>query len=80
VPVQLLRAVGTEHAGGVALGWDRADPVVGLLITVAILAVLRQAGREISRPADHATSLAESCPLVRVRVVPFGAGNRCTVR
>jgi cation diffusion facilitator family transporter len=36
-------------AGGVALGWDWADPVVGLLITVAILAVLRQAGREICR-------------------------------
>jgi cation diffusion facilitator family transporter len=36
-------------AGGVALGWDRADPVVGLVITVAILAVLRQAAREIYR-------------------------------
>ncbi|HUY48558.1 MAG TPA: cation transporter dimerization domain-containing protein [Streptosporangiaceae bacterium] len=36
-------------AGGVALGWDWADPVVGLLITVAILAVLRQAVREIYR-------------------------------
>ncbi len=36
-------------AGGVALGWDWADPVVGLLITVAILAVLRQAAREIYR-------------------------------
>jgi cation diffusion facilitator family transporter len=35
--------------GGVALGWDWADPVVGLLITVAILAVLRQAAREIYR-------------------------------
>jgi cation diffusion facilitator family transporter len=35
--------------GGVALGWDWADPVAGLLITVAILAVLRQAGREIWR-------------------------------
>jgi cation diffusion facilitator family transporter len=35
--------------GGVALGWDRADPVVGLVITVAILAVLRQAAREIYR-------------------------------
>ena len=29
--------------GGVAVGWDWADPVVGLLITLAILAVLRQA-------------------------------------
>jgi len=35
--------------GGVALGWNWADPVVGLLITVAILAVLRQAAREIYR-------------------------------
>jgi cation diffusion facilitator family transporter len=30
-------------AGGVALGWHWADPVVGLLITVAILGVLRSA-------------------------------------
>jgi cation diffusion facilitator family transporter len=36
-------------AGGVALGWNWADPVVGLVITVAILAVLRQAAREIYR-------------------------------
>jgi cation diffusion facilitator family transporter len=35
--------------GGVAVGWDWADPVVGLLITVAILAVLRQAAREVYR-------------------------------
>ena len=34
---------------GVAIGWDWADPVVGLVITVAILAVLRQAAREIYR-------------------------------
>ncbi len=37
------------RAGGVALGWYWANPVVGLLITVAILAVLRQAAREIYR-------------------------------
>jgi cation diffusion facilitator family transporter len=30
-------------AGGLALGWQWADPVVGLLITVAILGVLRSA-------------------------------------
>jgi cation diffusion facilitator family transporter len=36
-------------AGGVALGWEWADPAVGLVITVAILAVLRQAAREIYR-------------------------------
>jgi cation diffusion facilitator family transporter len=35
--------------GGVALGWDWADPVIGLVITAAILAVLRQAAREIYR-------------------------------
>ena len=35
--------------GGVAVGWDWADPVVGLVITVAILAVLWQAAREIWR-------------------------------
>jgi cation diffusion facilitator family transporter len=34
-------------AGGVALGWDWADPLAGLFITVAILAVLRQAATEI---------------------------------
>ena len=34
-------------AGGVAIGLDWADPVVGLVITVAILSVLRQAAREV---------------------------------
>jgi cation diffusion facilitator family transporter len=34
---------------GVAAGWDWADPVVGLVITAAILAVLWQAAREIYR-------------------------------
>jgi cation diffusion facilitator family transporter len=36
-------------AGGVALGWNWADPAVGLVIAVAIVAVLRQATREIYR-------------------------------
>ena len=34
-------------AAGVALGWQRADPIVGLLITVAILGVLRSAVRQV---------------------------------
>ena len=34
---------------GVAVGWDWADPVVGLVITAAILVVLWQAAREIYR-------------------------------
>ena len=36
-------------AGGVAAGWQLADPIVGLLITVAIVVVLRQAAREVYR-------------------------------
>ena len=36
-------------AGGVAVGWRDADPVVGLLITLAILAVLKNAARDIYR-------------------------------
>jgi cation diffusion facilitator family transporter len=36
-------------AGGVALGWTWADPVVGLGITVAIVVVLRDAAREVYR-------------------------------
>jgi cation diffusion facilitator family transporter len=36
-------------AGGVAIGWKWADPVVGLAITAAILAVLYQAAREVYR-------------------------------
>ena len=36
-------------AGGVALGWGWADPAVGLLITVAILFVLKDAAREVYR-------------------------------
>ena len=36
-------------AGGVAAGFPLADPIVGLLITVAILAVLRTAVRDVYR-------------------------------
>jgi cation diffusion facilitator family transporter len=36
-------------AAGVAVGWDWADPAVGLFITVAILLVLRDAAREVYR-------------------------------
>ncbi|MEV4140108.1 cation diffusion facilitator family transporter [Dactylosporangium sp. NPDC049742] len=36
-------------AGGVAVGWRWADPVVGLAITVAILFVLKDAAREVYR-------------------------------
>ncbi|WP_159662906.1 cation diffusion facilitator family transporter, partial [Streptomyces mexicanus] len=36
-------------AGGAALGWRAADPVVGLAITAAIALVLRDAAREVVR-------------------------------
>jgi divalent metal cation (Fe/Co/Zn/Cd) transporter len=36
-------------AGGVAAGFPLADPIVGLMITVAILAVLRTAARGVLR-------------------------------
>ncbi|MFF7353576.1 cation diffusion facilitator family transporter [Streptomyces filipinensis] len=36
-------------AGGSALGWRPADPVVGLVITAAIVLVLRDAAREVFR-------------------------------
>jgi cation diffusion facilitator family transporter len=35
-------------AGGVALGWQAADPIIGLVITLAILGVLRSAVRQVS--------------------------------
>jgi cation diffusion facilitator family transporter len=36
-------------AGGVALGFPLADPIIGILITIAILAVLRTAARDVFR-------------------------------
>jgi cation diffusion facilitator family transporter len=36
-------------AGGVALGFPAADPIIGLLITIAILFVLRDASRQVFR-------------------------------
>ena len=36
-------------AAGVAAGWRAADPIVGLLITAAILGIVRNAGRDVVR-------------------------------
>lgn len=61
-------------AGGVALGWNWADPVVGLLITIAIIGVLRGAVRQVGGrlldavdPAliDRLAQLAADVPGVR---------------
>jgi len=45
-----------------AAGWDAADPVVGLLITVAILAALRTAMRDIFRRLMDAVDPPWSTP------------------
>jgi cation diffusion facilitator family transporter len=56
---------------GAAVGWDLADPIVGLVITLAILGILRSAAREIgSRLLDavdpdlvaRAESAMAECP------------------
>jgi len=58
-------------AGGVALGWDRADAVVGVLIAIAIAVVLGQAAREVFRrmmdavdphTVEHAEAALRSTP------------------
>jgi cation diffusion facilitator family transporter len=63
-------------AGGVALGFPLADPIIGLVITAAILAMLRTAARDIFRRlldgvdpkiVDAAeSSLAASCGVKQV--------------
>jgi len=45
-------------AGGVAIGWQWADPLVGLLITVAILGVLRLAVPQVGAPLMDAVDPA----------------------
>jgi cation diffusion facilitator family transporter len=61
-------------AGGVAFGWQRADPVIGLVITLAILGVLRSATRQVGARlmdavdptlVDHATAAVTSVPGIR---------------
>jgi cation diffusion facilitator family transporter len=52
-------------AAGVALGWPQADPVIGLLITVAILAVLRGAIRDIYRRLMDAVDPALTAQIER---------------
>jgi len=49
-------------AGGVAVGWNWADPVVGLAITVAIVMVLRTAARDVFRRLMEASSPSSSRP------------------
>jgi len=81
-------------AAGVAMGWDKADPVVGLVITVAILRVLGEAARQVYRrlmdavdPAlvDEVESVLLSTPgvievgEVRVRWIGHALRAECEV-
>jgi cation diffusion facilitator family transporter len=81
-------------AGGAALGWNWADPVVGLAITAAILTVLYQAAREVGRrlmdavdPAlvDRAEHTLRAAPgvlgvgLVRLRWVGHQLRAECEI-
>ncbi len=61
-------------AGGAALGWNWADPVVGLLITATILGILRSAVRQVGarlmdavdpQLVDQAQASISSVPGVR---------------
>ena len=79
---------------GVGLGWDQADPVVGLLITVAILRVLGDAARQVYRRlmdavdpllVDEVESVLRSTPgvldvgEVRVRWIGHALRAECEV-
>ncbi|MFF4414563.1 cation diffusion facilitator family transporter [Streptosporangium sp. NPDC001559] len=57
-------------AGGAALGWPLADPAVGLLITVGICFVLRDAAREVYHRLMDAVdpSLVEQAEQIVARV------------
>lgn len=50
-------------AGGVAIGWGWADPAVGLVITIAILFVLKDAALEVYRRLMDAVdpSIVDAC-------------------
>ena len=63
-------------AGGVALGFPLADPIVGLLITVAILAVLRTAVRDVFRRLLDGVDPHSSTP-PKPRWPPNPASPRC---
>ena len=49
IPFGRYRLLELMGAGGMALGWTWADPIVGLAITAAIVIVAYQAGREVFR-------------------------------
>ncbi|MDP9116964.1 MAG: cation diffusion facilitator family transporter [Actinomycetota bacterium] len=69
-------------AGGVALGWRLADPIVGLLITVAILGVLRSAVRQVGARLMDAVDpgLVEQASAAVSRVTGTGTVRELRIR
>lgn len=64
-------------AGGVALGWPVADPVVGLVVTVAILGVLHSAIRQVgARLLDAVDPALVDQIDAAIRTVPGVVGIR----
>ncbi|MFD5028959.1 cation diffusion facilitator family transporter [Streptomyces sp. NPDC058220] len=69
-------------AGGAALGWRLADPIVGLVITAAILLVLRDACREVFRRIMDAVdpALVDTAELTLERVPGVRAVSELRLR
>jgi cation diffusion facilitator family transporter len=69
-------------AGGVALGWRQADPIVGLLITIAILGVLRSAAAQVgARLMDAVDPLLVDQAIAAVATIPgVGAVRELRIR
>ena len=65
---------------GVGLGWKQADPVVGLLITLAILSVLRDAARQVYRRLMDAVDASLVDEVERVLAATPGVRRTGTVR
>jgi cation diffusion facilitator family transporter len=69
-------------AGGVAVGWNWADPVIGLVITAAILMVLRTAARDVFRRLMDGVdpTLVEQAEATVAAVPGVGAVRRLRMR
>lgn len=69
-------------AAGVWLGFDAADPIVGIVVSIAILGVLRSAARDIYRRLMDAVDpeLVAEIEHVALHVDGVGSVGRCQVR
>ncbi len=69
-------------AAGVWLGFERADPIVGVLVSIAILGVLRTAARDIYRRLMDAVDvdLVDRIEAIARGVVGVQEIGRCQVR